>query len=194
MAKKKKDSVIKQVTSAVGNIGSDFTNRVIPPPTPQFVPPPQQVSQDETTKDKPSPTSNINKTYTDVGTGKPSGFDYKDETYFGAKPSEILKAQQDIALRNAPTEQLLAQKQLQEQQARGVELAKGLGQINPNIAGTPESSGVDKSQLISVGLGNVLPSAIGFGAAGAGAGLLGGPAAPVTVPTGAIIGLVAGAV
>jgi len=84
---------------------------------------------------KPNPTPEINRVFTDVKTGQPSGFEVGGKTYFGATPQEITQTEQNLQARAEPIKQLqainlqrqqeIAQQQLVQQQTGELEQFRG---------------------------------------------------------------------
>ena len=110
------------------------------------------------------------------------------------KDAEALSAKNELVQSQQRQEaQISAQEQFVAMQ-RKVSIAKQIGLIDFATAQSLEEEGIDVGQAIAAGLQNVVPSALGFGAAAGGAGLLGGPAAPVTAPAAAAIGVGVGSI
>jgi len=127
--------------------------------------------------------------------GAPSGVILPDgRMLLGVNPADVEKISKAEEAKTALPEGAVEASDVaakKEQIRKGIILSEQVGDIDVN---QPIATSPDVSQAVGAGLTAIAPEAARFAAAGAGIGLLGGPAAPVTVPAGAAIGATAGAI
>jgi len=138
--------------------------------------------------------------FTDQATGQVSGITLPDgRTFFGLSPDEVAAIAGKETGRGVPPPGTApvgtAQAQAQEAQ-RKIITAKNVGKIDLALASQLEEEGLNVKEYLAAGGHGAIKQALSWGATAAGAGLVAGPAAPVTVPVagalGAGIGLVKG--
>lgn len=143
-------------------------------------------SQNPPKETAPNPTPNIDKVYTSNKTGQPSGFEYKGNTYLGAKPQEIAQTQANLEARNQPIKNLLDINTPQPQP---------LGPLTPEQELAAQQAAAQNVSLNSLGIpsnidiGEAVTAGLAQGAIGAAGGaIVGAPAAGVGAIAGAALG------